>query len=149
MINFFSILWFIPKNFKNNIFFFTGLLLMYSLQYLIISSKFHLIFSVDRTWFSIILLLLIFGIIYNLTYYLKQSRRLGLLLLYGIGRKGLYFIVLLENGMILLIAIIINIIIAGSVDLKSIAFMFLYLFFSCLLSIIKYYLSDIYRSIKD
>ncbi len=148
MIKIRSFIWFLPKNLKNNLLFFFGNLLLFSLYYLILIEKYNEIFSFHKSWFTIFIAFTITTLIYNTTFYLKYSKRLGLLLLYGSGKWGLFIYMLLENTITLFLAIIANLFITGFHIIPVLTFL-IFIIISSSLPIIQYFFVDIYDMLRD
>lgn len=149
MIQFRSVFWFLIRNFRNNIVFFTGNLLIFSLQYMILVSQFSAIFTYDHTWFPIFIVICFIGMIYNFIFYFNQSGRIGLLLLYGITRMELFFIVFIENLFIMVFSLLLNLFLFAAFDFYS---FFILIFLIALISLVssfKYFFSDIYKIVRE
>ena len=148
MINFKSFMWFLPKNIKNNLLYFTGSILMSAILFLILSVQLTPILELDQTWFGIFLVLALSNVIYNTTFYIKYSKRIGLLLLYGAGKIGVFFFIFLEMFFIAFMGIFINSFITG-VSLMAAGIFLLLTLLNSLSPVIYFMNTDIYQIVRE
>jgi hypothetical protein len=143
-----SVFWFLPRTFKNNLLFISGNFLIFSVQYLILESQQKDILNLNWPWFPLFTVFSLIAIIYNLIFYLKHSMRLGLLMLYGLGKAGVFLIVFLENMIILLFSILINLLVSVAFSLIPVLFMTGLIAVISFLSVTRYFFTSIYQTVK-
>lgn len=150
MLQWSSVFYFLIRHFKNNLLFFSGSLMIVCLQYLFFLTHREIFFlPKNHLWLWIFIILIAIQMVYQMVFYLKNSRRIGLLLLYGTGKAGIFFIAFLENLMILALAILINLLAGEIPDLISIL-LFLALSLACAgVSVARYLFSDLYQILKE
>lgn len=149
MIHYRSVFWFLLRNWRNNVIFFTGNLLIFSLEYMIFCQHSRQIFSNDPTWLPIFLFVALISVIYNLIFYFNQSGRIGLLLLYGATKFEILTVIFIENISILILSVILNLFIFAIFDFLAFLFLMGMISILSLISSIKYFFSDIYKIVRE
>lgn len=148
MLNFASVFWFVPRNIKNNLIYFTGNFFIFAVFYLILSSYYLQLRNFKLGSLLIFSAFSLTAIIYNFIFYFKHSKRLGLLVLYGIGKVGLFFVVLLENLLVMFFAVLVNIAVEWTFDVVFLLIAFGFVFLIAVICCLRYFFTDVYQLIK-
>jgi hypothetical protein len=93
--------------------------------------------------------MLLISMIYQLIYYMKHSKRLGLLLLYGSGKIGVMLVILLENGITFVLSLLVNLLAGVGINLQAALFLFIFVVLASVICSLRFLFIDIYHIIRD